>query len=360
MQMRKPASTITACATATLLTACGGGSGGGNDGTVTLDDSPISNQDQSSGTTRLLGPASDQPVAINADNVRRLAAEVMQSINGAGALGSGDWQTGSFGGLSGTGGFDFSRFSENRFDLGAILAAQGLADGVTENECGSGGTVRLETTGSEDGVISEGDQLTATFSDCTLFEGIGADGGFAFLITAPAGSAFSPDARQLAVTVTDFAVQLPGRQFLAHGGMSIASTVVDGNRVMTLSSDAFSYQSSDSAFKVAGITIEKRVDAAVATFSLSASGVLAINNGSGIDGTVTIATPTPWLCSLEGACSAGEMSFTGLDGSSASLAAQSGGDLLLKVYENGELTSEKTIATSWDELRAQLPERSVW
>ena len=33
---------------------------------------------------------------------------------------------------------------------------------------------------------------------------------------------------------------------------------------------------------------------------------------------------------------------------------------VLKVYENGELTSEKTIATSWDELRAQLPERSVW
>lgn len=355
MPIRSTVTPIATCTALTLLTACGGG--GGSDSSP--DDGAITNGGQSNGSATLLAPASDQPIAIDADNVRRLAATVVQAVNGAGAMGSGEWNTGSLAGFSWPAGFDFSEFAERRFELGSILNAQGLADGVSENDCASSGTLRLETVGSDDGALDEGDSFSATFTDCTVFEGIRADGGFAFSIAAPDGHAFSPDASQLNITASDFSVQLPGRELAASGSFGIGSILEEGGRTLTLTAPAFSYQSADASFAASGMVIEKRIDEAAGQFSLSVAGTLDISNGRDIDGRLVLATVTPLSCGLDGTCTSGELTFTG-DASRASLTVESGDAVLLRVYDaDGQLEREQAITTSLEELRALLGEAAA-
>ena len=234
----------------------------------------------------------------------------------------------------------------------ASVGAHAAAVSSATDSCADGGTV---TTSFDDkdgnGVVSNGDVLTAAFSQCRDSATLTINGTVTVTMTGtPTASQFAASAQLQNVSVVDGGATstLSGTVSMTESDSpgSSDSAITVGSAGLTITVASASYN--DTLVFDAGTVVTTDESSASGTTSITASGAFTSHS---LGGHVTIATPTPIVqADADAYPGSGVIRVTGASGSTLLITVLSNSQVQLQLDANGDGTYASTTSVAWTTL----------
>lgn len=342
--------TVVALSLASLgfLAACGGGGGGGGTGSTPINSAP-------------------PQVAITEANAKPVAANAMDSAQNLSAAQSGSLVTGVEVQADGGAGYAFALSDAARV-LGARAAARipALATAATidtTEPCTFGGTARLTGTVANPNVLSAGDTITVSATNCV--ENVGGvtstmNGSMTIGIASGTIGSTLPLHVVMNLTLNNLTIASGGVTTAGTGDIRLDLTVNSSVSESMVASGTSLSNSVTSAGVTRTTTLKNysqtvTLNGTTATSALSAT-VQSNSTRLGTTGgsyTVTTTTPVVWNTATH-AVTAGAIKVVGASGSQLIATVGASNTVTIQLDANGDNTYEKSITSSIAELGGLL------
>ncbi|WP_233800700.1 hypothetical protein [Paraburkholderia sp. HP33-1] len=329
---------------ACLLVACGGGGGG-------TSASNSSSNSNSAATGVITTTNAQDAVAYAYSGVQDLGT---QSSTGASLAAGVSIETPTAGLIS-------ASLSQLYKGLG-VQPVNNLVAGVTTGSsasCASGGTISVSVTEATPGIVSNGDSMTITATNCSE-NGEVINGQLAYGFSNISGTIGSSTAWSATLTLnyTNLTLQSGGVTIGANGDMSLGYNQTDSqDATAVVSGSSLQMNLTQSGGTVISRTLTAySFNGSISGSTNTSSANFTLTGSSPALGSVnyTVKTTTAFQAVSGANPSVGSMTVTAANNSTATLTAIDSTNVRIDIDSNGDGVIDQTINTTWADLNSRI------